>query len=432
MPQQSSSPAGETGGGPAAGSTGGAVRTGGTIAVAIVGMNVATYGFTILAARLLGPSQYGAFAAVMNLLMVVSVAQLALQATAARRVSSTPGDVTVIEERVRSMTRRLAVGLGLVLLVLSPVVNAVLRLDSLVTAALVAATAVPLTVMGGQAGVLQGERRWRPLALLYLAAGVPRLLLGGALLVWRPEEGVATLGVLIGALFPVAVGAWALRRPRTHATDATGTDHGVRSLLRESFRNSHALLAFFAVTNVDIIVARGVLDDHDSGLYAGGLILTKAMLFLPQFVVVLAFPDMADARERRRALRLSLGAVAGLGAVGVLAAWVLSPVAMVFVGGPDYAEIEGRLWVFAVLGTALSMIQLLVYGLLAQEGRRRATVLLWAALAVIALGGQATDSVTGLLTLVTATDVVLFLALLVPVVLAAPEPAPSPEPTDAD
>ena len=39
----------------------------------------------------------------------------------------------------------------------------------------------------------------------------------------------------------------------------------------------YALLAFFALSNVDIIVARNVLSDHDAGLYAAGLIITGVM-----------------------------------------------------------------------------------------------------------------------------------------------------------
>ncbi len=64
------------------------------------------------------------------------------------------------------------------------------------------------------------------------------------------------------------------------------------ALWSETFHNSNALLAFFALSNVDILVARNVLGEHQAGLYAGGLILVKAVLFLPQFVVVLAFPSM--------------------------------------------------------------------------------------------------------------------------------------------
>ncbi len=406
-----------------AGSPGAKAANGSVLAVAIGVMNIATYGFTIVAARALGPQQYGAFAAVMNLLMVVSVASLALQATAARRIASTPGDVREIEHGVRRVTLRAALWLGGLLVLAAPLVDVALRLESLLTAALVGLVAVPLTVMGGQAGILQGERRWRPLALLYVAAGVPRLVVGTALILWRPEELTATVGVLIGALAPVVVGWWALRERGHVHHDRSDADHGSRALVRESVRNSQALLAFFAVSNIDIIVARNVLSDHDSGLYAGGLILTKAMLFLPQFVVVLAFPDMADNAARRRALRLSLGVVGVLGVVGIAASYLLSHVALVFVGGDDYVEVQDQLWLFAVLGTLLSMIQLLVYALLAQESKRL-VALPWVALALIgALAATTADSVTTLLAVVIAVDTLLFLALLVPAVLRAPAPA---------
>ena len=61
---------------------------GSSIALAIGVMNVATYGYTMVAARLLGPKQYGAFASLMATLLVISVLQLGLQATAARRISA--------------------------------------------------------------------------------------------------------------------------------------------------------------------------------------------------------------------------------------------------------------------------------------------------------------------------------------------------------
>lgn len=401
------------------------MTNGGVIAVAIGVMNVTTYGFTIIAATALGPQQYGAFAAVMNLLMVVSVAQLALQATAARRISAAPGDVSVIEAGIRRVTWTTAFALGALLLLAAPLINYLLRLESLLTAVLVGLIAVPLTVMGGQAGMLQGERRWRPLALLYAAAGLPRLLVGTALILWQPEEFTAILGVLIGALAPVAVGAVALRDRVHHGTPPSTEDHGLRALARELGQNSQALLAFFAVTNVDVILARNVLDNADSGLYAGGLILTKAVLFLPQFVVVVAFPAMADARGRRRALRLSLGVVAGLGVLGVAATSALSHVALLFVGGEQYAAVEGRLWEFAILGTLLSMIQLLVYALIAQRGSR-ATWLLWAALAVIVGAAQLTESIESLLRLVLIVDTALLVGLIVPVVLLAPRVSADP------
>ncbi len=243
----------------------------------------------------------------MGLLLVVGVLQLGLQATGARRIAAHPEDVAEIEHNLRRVTWGASVGLALLCLALTPVINAALHLDSLATASLVALVALPMTVMGGQAGILQGERRWTALALVYLAAGVPRLVIGTALLLWRPTEFWAVMGVAIGFVAPTVVGWLALRDPRSgHVPDTYG-GHGGWSVLRETARNSHALFAFFALSNADVIVARSVLDAHESGLYAGGLILVKAVLFLPQFVVVVAFPSMSTESARRSALLRSVG-----------------------------------------------------------------------------------------------------------------------------
>lgn len=385
------------------------LKGGSVIAIAMVIMNIATYGYTMVAARVLGPQTYGGFAAMMNLLLVVSVVSLGLQATAARRISADPAHVNHIEDEVMRVTYRGALGVGAVLLVASPLINIVLKLDDLPTAALVGLAAIPLTAMGGQAGILQGERRWQPLALVYIASGVPRILIGTALILWQPSEFVAILGVAIGMVAPVIVGWIALRH--RESSDLRSEAHEGRAIMKEALHNTQALFAFFALSNADIIVARNVLDAREAGLYASGIILTKAVLFLPQFVVVVAFPSMSTASERRRALVQSLGSVAVLGAVATMAAYLLSPLAMVFVGGSEYADIESRLWLFAVLGTALAMLQLLVYSVLARQGL--STIwFVWIALAVLVGGGLMVDRLVALLSVVIVVDLVLLAILL--------------------
>ncbi len=393
------------------------------IAVAIGVMNVSTDAYTLVAARVLGPRSFGAFAGMMATLLVLGVHQLGLQATAARRISADPEHVAQIERGILVVTYRAALLLGLVTLVASPVLAAVLRLDSLTTAALVALTVVPLTVMGGQAGVLQGERRWGALATVYLAAGLPRLFIGWVLMVWHPTETNAMLGVALGSVVPVVVGWALLRHPRESGLHTSS--HAVGHIGWESLRNSQALLAFFTVSNVDIIVARNVLDQHDAGLYAGGLILTTAVLFLPQFVVVVAFPSMANPSQSDAALRRSIGAVAVLGGCATLASLALSDLALIFVGGEEYDEIAGSLWTFAVLGTLLAMLQLLVYAVLARQGRR-SVYLVWAALVLIVAVGALATSVTGLVATVIGVDAVLLAALLgISLYLLRPKPVPA-------
>ncbi|MEX0427536.1 lipopolysaccharide biosynthesis protein [Nocardioides sp. DS6] len=381
----------------------------GFLAVCIVVMNVATYGFQIMAARLLGPDQYGGVASMMALLLVVGVFQLGLQATAARRVSAEPHRGREIERLMLAVTYRASAVVGGVMLVASPLVWHLLKLDSIIPALLVAACAVPLTVMGGQAGILQGERRWLELAAVYLALGLPRVAVGTACIVLRPTEAAAMAGVAAAQVAPAVVGWWVLRR-RTSAV-CVATRGPLRPAVTETLHSSFALLGFFVLSNVDIVLARNVLTDRQSGLYAGGLILTKAVLFLPQFVVVVAFPSLSTAGERRRSLLVSLAAVGGCGAVSVLGAWLLSPVAMIFIGGSDYTAVQHRLWLFAVLGTVLAVLQLLVYSVLARQHRASA-YLIWGAVVLLVAIGVATGSLNALLVTVSAVDAALTVSLL--------------------
>ncbi len=408
------------------------------MAVSISIANVCTYGFTVLAARLLGPHEYGALAAMMATLLVVNVLSLGLQATGARRVSAEPQYRAEIEHEVLRVGLLSAGVLGVLMLIGAPLLEHVLRLSGVLPAALLAVTSVPLTLMGAQSGVLQGERRWPPLSAIYLGLGIPRLLIGVAFIVWRPTQTVAMLGIATSALVPAFVGWLSLRQPGREpaAPVAAGTErrHPTRDILRETAHNSQALLAFFALSNADVVVARHALDNHRAGLYAAGLILAKALMFLPQFVVVVAFPDMSTSANRRPALLKSLALVAGLGVVGVVGAFLLPGLALLFVGGSAYSDISEEVWLFAVLGTVLSMLQLLVYAVLARSGRRPVLLVWLAFVAVVALGLQA-SSVTRLLSVVLICDTLLLVALLVtdvlrpgaldPTVDDLPRPAPA-------
>ena len=390
----------------------------GVIAVAMAVMNVTTYGFTILAARMLGPAEYGALAAVMGLMLVVNVVSLGLQATGARRVSASAGDLDHLEHDVLSASHWSAAALGLLMLVASPLVALTLNLDSWLTAALVAVTAVPLTVMGGQAGILQGERRWGPLAGIYLGVGVGRLAFGAVALVVSRTALAGTLGVTLGSVVPVVVGWYALRHPsrrRTPAAERRPREHTERwargGVLRETVGNSQALLAFFALSNADVIIARSTLPEHQAGLYAGGLILAKAVLFLPQFVVVIAFPSMSQQPDAKRMHLLSLAMVLGIGVVTVLGTWLLSALTIVFIGGPEYAQLQSRIWLFAVLGTLLALLQLMVYNVVARQ-HQRTILLIWGALLALVAAGPFLDTLHSLLTIVLGLDSALFLVLL--------------------
>lgn len=386
------------------------------IAVAMAVMNVGTYAFQMVSARMLGPSQYGAVASLMALLMVLSVVQLGLQATAARRIVAEPHDVAAIEESILTATWRASWALGGVAVVLSPLVWWLLHLDSLIPAVVLALAVVPTTVMGGQAGVLQGERRWLPLSLMYVAAGVPRVVLGAGFLLVRQTEASAMAGVLVAAWLPVVIGSIALRGHRPHPPENAHDAEVRRDVRREVWGSSLALLAFTALSNLDVVVARNVLDFRDAGLYAGGLIVTKVVLFLPQFAVVILYPSMSTAEESRRAILRGLVFLTGIGAACVAGAYLLRDVAQIFIGGDKYAAVTDRLWLFAAIGALLAVLQLLVYGGLAKRGILPKYVVAAGVLTMIGLGVLATH-LTTLAVTVLAVDAAVLAVLLVLVLL---------------
>ena len=197
---------------------------GAVVAVAIAVMNITTYGLTLASARLLGPGQFAQFSAVLGVLIVVNVVSLGMQTTAARRVARAAGDADTVSELSTMLlraTRRAAVVVTLGAAAFSPLVGAILELDSSVSSLALAAAAGLLTLMGGAAGVLQGESRWTALSWLYVSMGTARLVCGLAgIWVSRSAAG-ALIGVAIGASVPAALGWLAARRtPTTIPTHA--------------------------------------------------------------------------------------------------------------------------------------------------------------------------------------------------------------------
>ncbi len=391
-------------------------RGAGLVAVGMTVMNAAAYVFTVLAARVLGPEGYSAVAALMGVVLVSNVVAMGVQATTARHVAAHghAGDAATL----LATGRRAGLALAVVTLALSPVLAAVFHLDSWLTAATVALTSGALAVTGTQLGLLQGSRRWRDFALLSIAFGLGRLVVGGTALWLGATPLAAMAGVAAGALVPVGVGHLLLRRV---LRDRARGEVSLRTLAREALHDTHILLAFFVLTQADVFIARATLPPEESGLYAAGLILAKAVLFLPTFVAVVAYPTLARRGGRRHVHHAGLLLVLAIGLVVVLGVLALPSLALAFVGGPAYAAVQPDLWLFAVLGTVTAMVQLLVQTALARR-HRRAVWWVWGALAVVVAAVPFVTDGHGLLLLVLGVDTLL-LAVLVGVTWSdAPAP----------
>ncbi|MER7250180.1 polysaccharide biosynthesis protein [Kribbella sp. NPDC000426] len=392
------------------------LRSATVVAVAMAIMNVAAYGFTLIASRLLMPEQFGAITALLGLLLIGNVASLGLQAAGARQLAThTGGGAAALADAMLRAGRRSALGLTALCLVLTPLFMWLLHIDSIVAIVLLAPTLGGLTLMGSQLGVLQGSKRWTELAAVYFSTGVGRLVLGGGALLIHPSLDWAMAGLALGAAVPAALGQFFLRG----SSGSSGQQ--VKDVLRESVHGTHTLLAFFALANADVLFARALLDEKDSGYYAAGLIIAKACLFLPQFVIVLVFPSLANSPGDTVRLRRAIMAVAGLGVCAVAGTLILPGIVVEVIGGKEkYAPLGPYTWLFAVAGSAYAVLQLVVYAAIAQQ-EKRAALAIWIGLVVLAvaagivLGTNLATGLNGVKVLVAMTSTC---ALLLSAVLA--------------
>jgi O-antigen/teichoic acid export membrane protein len=375
------------------------VAGGSLVAAGMMTMNVTVYAFTALAARLLVPREFGALTALFGIILVGTVVQLGLQAVTARRLAVAPesrGEIIADTVRVTALA---ATAVGVAVAATTVVMTPALKLDSYWPVILCGVTLVPMTVMGAQSGIAQGTTRWGFLTAIYIGNGLGRMVGGTVALLISPTPTSAMIGIAIGAWTPVLAGVHLLRGHLTRSNRARSR----RSMLREALLSTGTLLAFFLLSNMDALIARNLLDGHESGLYASGLILAKAAFFFPQFVSVVLYPDLARATTHHARLR-AVSLVALLGGLTVAGTVILPQLALILVGGDEYAAIRDRLWLFAMAGSLLAIVYVLVFDALARHAHG-VLVMIWCAVAAVLVSAYGLGvGITGLVVTIIAVS----------------------------
>ena len=337
--------------------------------------NVLSYGLSLAGARLLAPEQYGVFVALLAVTLVASVPALALQAVVAVRVVRAGG------AGGRAAAEAVGVGLagaGTMLVVgvlAAPVLDRFLTLGGPAAAVWIAAGVAATTALAALQGIAQGRQDFHRLAAILIVYATARVSGGIAgLLVFDSVAG-ALAGVAVGVLTSAGV-AWLLvGRP-----GPAGGGWRVAELLVAG----QALAGLYLLTNLDPVLARHYLPAAESGLYGAGAVLAKAAFFLPQAVVLVLLPQLAASPRPGRTLWTGVGVLAGLGVLMTGVTRLAGALAAAAVGGPAYRELAGPAWMFVAVGSALGVVQLLLYAQLAAD-RAQATIAVWVVVAAEAV-----------------------------------------------
>lgn len=381
-------------------------RSGTLVAAAMLIMSAVTYGFNLIAARWLVPEEFGALTALLSIILIANVVALGVQAAIARQIAIQREQAAAIIKTTSRVAVAISLIIGSAVAASSFIFTPFLNLDSHWPVIFCGIMMVPLTIMGAQAGVAQGTGRWERLSLIYIASGTGRLIGGIAGMTILPTATGAMIGLAAGGWLPVIAG-WGLLR-----SDSTTPMESRRPLVAEAFTASLVLFAYFTLSNLDALLGRSMFDEHDSGIYAAGLIMTKSALFLPQFVSVVFFPMLA--RDKGQRSRLSAVAlVIVLGGLATTGVALLPKIALILVGGDKYADIAEQLWIFAGSGTVLAVVYVLVFDALARRVRGVSLVLWLTTLAITALALNVKPHTWELAVIVAAVSAVCAAVLLV-------------------
>lgn len=368
--------------------------------------NILSYLLLLAAARRLGNLDYAELVTLFNLLLIGSIPSFALQAVAARRMAT--GQAHGLWQA------GLAIGFGAALLiaVASPLLVAFLHLPGAAGSLLVAVSMPGTALQGLCQGVVQGEQRFAGLAGATFAgiagksaAGLIGLLAGGT-------ATVTMTAIAVGVSLAAALSVLALPELRHRSSARLGE---LGPLIAECGHASHAYGVFLLLSVSDVLLARHVLPASTAAVYAAGSVLTKASLWFPQSIANVLFASLADRDRHHRVFGRAVAAIAGLAAVLSLASWLLGRLVAAVVGGNRYPQLAPDVWLFALLGGCLAIMQFsLVAGLAIRSVS--VTALIWLSVAaeavgVLALGGHpAVRTVIGLvaaINLVTACSAVL-------------------------
>jgi O-antigen/teichoic acid export membrane protein len=347
------------------------VGPGVVVAAGLAVGQVLAYALAVIGARVLGPARFGELSALNNLLVIGAVVALAVQTVAARRVAAgEPGSDPL---SLSTLGLRAGTGVTALALVLTPVAVLLLRLPVIATLA-VALTLWPLTAAGVGLGRAQGDEHFVRLGGLYTVMGILRFGASIAVLVLTHSVTATVLAALAGAVLAWVVVRWIEALPLR----AVGRlDVDVRS---ETLHTTHALLAMFVFTSIDLLLARYVLPAHEAGQYAAGSVVLKIAFWLKQVVAVVLFPRLVQGD--RRSLLIGTAAVVGLGLTVTLGFAIVGPSLLPKLMGAAYADVAAQSWIFGLAGTAEAAAYLLLFSRLAAQDRL-AAIAVWAAVAVL-------------------------------------------------
>ena len=408
--------------------------------VLFVGGLVAGFGgfvFHAIAGRILGPALYGEVASLVALYTVGGVVNLILILVLARYTATLEahGNTSGVRYVVIRSTQVLAIP-ALAFIVLAALLSipgaAFLNLRSPTPLLWLGAAIAVFWFTAIPRGVLQGTQHFTALSLnlsleLIVRTGLVFVLLKIGLAVTG-----AVAAMLGGVIFAYLIGMYGLRDVlRVH-----GTRVPLRSMASFGLTATAGTLGVILLFNLDVVLAKHYLGDHDAGIYGGLNKIGTIVYYLTLSVSQVLFPRVVEAVHRNahpgRILLMSAGIMSALGACALVVFGLVPGLVVNVLFTSTFHDAAPYVFRIGAIGLGISLVNLLVQFLMAVHDRlfipilAGGVVLLAVLIVVFHQGvGEVVNSVltTVLLLLVTLTARVLLLLPALTPEMVEEEPA---------
>jgi O-antigen/teichoic acid export membrane protein len=390
------------------------------LAAATMAANLVQVVFTVIFTRILGADGYGSLAALLNVTVILFVPGAALQVAAAREATlgrlGRGGELAGTLARWSRHILTVLAAIAVVSVIAREPLADVINIDQEWAAAAVPVTGALWLLLCLQRGLLQSDRAYREVGLSVLFEALGRLLLAIGLVAAGLDVTGAYLGTLTSIAVTAAALAWLLRR-RLGQPARDSRPHPLADLARNAALPIAALTLVAALQNVDVIMAKHVLDNAVAGVYAASTVAAKAVVWIAVGLGFWVLPEAtrraAAGRDPREVLLRALAVIAVLSACALAIFAAVPELLLRTAFGADY---ESGSTVLLQLGAAyalLAVTYLCVQFLLGLHRRAFALILAVMALAEPLLLTAAGDlkAFAGTVLLIHAVTAVLLLGV---------------------
>lgn len=264
--------------------------------VAIAASTVASYLFTVLAGRALGPSDYGILAALLAIVTITSLPLGALQLGLSAAISDCLArgrndEALAISRGVFRISLYFALAVGVLFLAAVAPLAQLLQIDSVAPVVAIAPIIALPAVLLHFLGELQGRQRFGKLAWATCVPAILRLCLFAAFMAAGLRlYGAIAAGVIAGIAGVLLCGLWC-RDVITR--DRAAAPAEIWPFFRGLVPIALAVGAITALTQVDLLIIKGALSSTDAGIYAAASTLARLALFVPITLTSVLFPRVA-------------------------------------------------------------------------------------------------------------------------------------------